>query len=106
MRVSLLILYIVTIMLGGGTSDLYFRLDTILVKGLSPAKHTLNTYFQTLNTCYCMFFPELSTIVSFPKLMTIIKNTPFFPVLYFFAKLFYPPKQCMRIHCLVLNKQP
>ena len=48
-----------------------------------------------------VFFLNLS-IVSFPKLVNMTKNTPFFPILHVFCT----PKQCTRLHCLVLKNNP
>ena len=68
--------------MGGG--HLYFRLDIILVEGLS--KHTLNTYFSGMKIdpkyafLHAFSFMNLSVIMvmSFPKFVTMTKNTPFF----------------------------
>ena len=61
---------------GGG--HLYFRLDIILIKGLS--KHTLNTYFLgmkiDLNTHFCLHFLNFS-IMAFQKFVNMTKNIPF-----------------------------
>ena len=64
--------------LAGGA--LYFRLDIILVKGLS--KHTLNTYFSGMKTnpkyaFLLVIFLNLC-IMSFPKFVNMAKNIPFF----------------------------
>ena len=68
---------------------LYFRLDIILVKGLS--KHTLNTYFKgvKIDPKYMFLhavFLNLS-VMSFPKFVKMTKNTPFFSN---FAYVFAP----------------
>ena len=67
---------------------LYFRLDIILVKGLS--KHTLNTYFPGMKIDPKYAFLHVFFLIFrhlFPKFMTIAKNTPFFPILDVFAPL-------------------
>ena len=68
--------------------NLYFRLDIILVKGLS--KHTLNTYFsgKKIDPKYAFF---ACVFLNFPyvlsKIVNMTKNTPFFPFLHVFAPL-------------------
>ena len=77
---------------------LYFRLDIILVKGFS--KHTVNTYFSGMkeDPKYA-FLHALFLICSFCHYDQI--HTPFSN----FAR-FCTPKQCMRVHCLVLKNNP
>ena len=83
--------------LGGG--HLYFRLDIILIKGLS--KHILNMYFfryenrpyiHVFSYFFFWIFLNLS-IKSFPKFVNMTKNTPFFQF-------------CTYIKCLVLKNNP
>ena len=89
--------------------DLYFRLDIILVKGLS--KHTLNIYFSgmkidpkyTLLHAFFLICPSYRTVISFPKFVKMTKNTPFF---FNFARFKCTPKRCTRVHCLVLKSNP
>ena len=75
----------------GGGGHLYFRLDIILVKGLS--KHTLNTYFSGVKLypkyVFLQAFFLILSIMSFPKFVNtcMTKNTPFFPILHVFAPL-------------------
>ena len=87
-RLSLLWLWFLSNLKPGG-GHLYFRLDIILVKGLS--KHTLNMYFlgMKIDPKYAFlhaFFLNLSAMY-FPKLVNMTKNTPFFPILHVFAPL-------------------
>ena len=84
---------------GPGWRRLYFRLDIILIKGLS--KHTLNTYFSGMKIDpkyeFLHAFVFLS-VMSFPKFVNMTKNTPFFQ--------FCTPKRCSCVHCLVLKNNP
>ena len=86
---------------GGG--HLYFKLDIILVKGLS--KHTLNTYFSGMNInpkypCLHAFFSI--SVILFKKIANMTKNTPFSTNFVRFCIL----KRCARVHCLVLKNNP
>ena len=87
----------------GGGGHLYFRLDIILVKELS--KHTLSTYFSSMKIdpkyVFLHVFLNLS-VMFFPKLVKMAKNTPFFQILHVFA----PPKRYTPVHCLVLKNNP
>ena len=80
---------------------LYFRLDIILVKGLS--KHTLNTYFSRMKIdpkyAFLHAFFLICPVLSFPKFVNMTKNTPFFPILH----VFIPLNDVRRVHCLVLK---
>ena len=83
---------------GGG--HLHFRLDIILVKGLS--KHNLNMYFSgtKIDPKY-MFLHAFSLICpSFPfqNLSIWPKTHPFYH--------FCTSKRCTRVHCLVLKNNP
>ena len=65
---------------GGGGGTLHFRVDIILVKGLS--QHTLNTHFPGIKkdpkyTFLHAFFFLHFFIMSFPKCVTMAKKTPF-----------------------------
>ena len=82
---------------------LYFRLDIILVKGLS--KHTLNTYFPGmkidpkyafLHVFFLNFPPSFSKIYDHRQKHTLFSN---------FGR-FCTPKRCTRVHCLVLKNNP
>ena len=67
-------------------------------------KHTLlfsGMKINPINTCFACVFLNLSTM-SFPKFVNMTKNTPFFSN---FAR-FCSPKQCTRVHCLVLKNNP
>ena len=73
----------------GGGGHLYFRLDVILVKGLS--KHTLNTYFSSMKidpkySFLHAFFLNLC-VMSFPKFVNMTKTHLFFPISHVFAPL-------------------
>ena len=68
---------------------MYFRLDIILVKGLS--KQTLSTYFSgmKIDPKYAFlhaFFLNFSN-VSLPKFVNMTKNTPFSPILHVLVPL-------------------
>ena len=83
--------------------NLYFRLDIILVKGVS--KHTLNTYFsgKKIDPKYAFF---ACVFLNFPYVLSKMcqydqKHTPFS----IFAR-FCTPKRCKRVHCLVLKNNP
>ena len=88
---------------GGGT--LYFRVDIILIRGLS--KHTLSTYFPRMKIhpnymfLHVFFLLHLS-IMAFPKFVTNVTK-PFFPPVFAW---FCTPKQCTHIHRLVLKNNP
>ena len=47
------------------------------------------------------FFLNLP-VMSFPKFVYMTKNTPFFPILH----VFFTPKRCTLVHCLVLKNNP
>ena len=84
-----------------GWGHSYFRLDIILVKGLS--KRTRNIYFSgmKIDPKYLFlhaFFCNLC-VMSFPKFVNMTKNIPFFPQ-------FYTHKQYTHVHCLVLKNNP
>ena len=68
---------------------LYFRLDIILVKGLT--KHTQNTYFSgmKIEPKYAFFhaFFLICTSCPYQNLSLWPKTHPFFPILYIFAPL-------------------
>ena len=89
---------------GGGGDHLYFKLDIILVKGLS--KHTLNTYFWGMKIdrkykflhAFFVIFPSCP----FQNLSIWPKTHLFFPN---FAH-FCTPKRCTRVQCLVLKNNP
>ena len=72
---------------GGG--HLYFRLDIILIKGLS--KHTLNTYFSGVKRDPKYAFLHVSFLICPPcpvkNLPLWPKTHPFFPTLHIFAPL-------------------
>ena len=74
---------------GGGVGDLYFRLDIILVKGLS--KHTLNTYFSGMKIdpkyAFLHMFFLICVSCSFQNLSIWPKTLLFFPILHIFAPL-------------------
>ena len=83
---------------------LYFRLDIILVKGLS--KHTLNTHFSGMEIdpkyTFLHDFSLICLLCSFQNLSLWQKNTPFFSN---FAH-FCTAKRCTHVHCLVLKDNP
>ena len=80
----------------GGGGDLYFRLDIILVKGLS--KQTLNTYFSGMKIDpKCTFF-LICPSCHFQNLSIWPKTHPFSN-----STRFCTPKQCTCVHCLVLK---
>ena len=86
--------------LGG---HLYFRLDIILVKGLS--KHTLNTYFSgmKIDPKYAFLHTLFLICPLWPfQICKYDQNTPLFSN---FAR-FCTPKRCTHIHCLVLKNNP
>ena len=74
---------------GPGYWFLYFRLDIILVKGLS--KHTLNTYFPGIKIdpkyvfLHAFFF--ICPSCPFQNLLLLPITHPFFPILHVFAPL-------------------
>ena len=70
--------------LGG---HLYFRLDIILVKGLS--KHTLNTYFSGMKIDPTRFWMRFSSFVHYvlSKIYQYDQNTPFFQILHVLVPL-------------------
>ena len=73
---------------GGGGEHLYFRLDIILVKGLS--KRTLNTYFSDvkIDPKYVFFayvFVNLCHVLS--KFVNMTENIPCFPNVHIFEPL-------------------
>ena len=86
---------------GGGGGHLYFRLDIILVEGLS--RHTLNMYFSCMKIdpkyaflhAFFLIFP----LRLFQNLSIWSKTQPFSS----FTR-FCIPEQCTHIHCLVLKK--
>ena len=73
--------------LQGPGGHLYFRLDIILVKGLS--KHTINTYFLGMKIdpkyAFLHAFFSICLPYTFQNLSIWPKNTPFFPILHVFA---------------------
>ena len=87
---------------GGG--HLYFRLDIILVKGLS--KHTLNTYFSGMKIDPKYAFLHAVFLICpscpFQNMSLWPKTYPFF----FNFPRFCTPKRCTRVHCLVLKNDP
>ena len=52
----------------------------------TPWTHIFQVWKWTQNTRFCMLYVKLS-IMSFPKFVTMTKNTPFFPILNVFAPL-------------------
>ena len=94
--------YLVSKIYRGG-AHLYFRLDIILIKGLS--KHTLNTYFSGMKIdpkypflqAFFLIFPSCP----FKNLSLWPKRHPFFQFC-----MFCTPKWCTLIHCLVLKNDP
>ena len=82
---------------------LYFRLNMILVKGLS--KHTLNTYFSGINIdrkyAFLNTFFLIGPSCPFQNLSIWPKHTLFSN----FAR-FCTPKRCTCVHCLVLKNNP
>ena len=84
----------------GGGGHLYFRLDIILVKGLS--KHTLNTHFSGMKIDpKFVFLHAFFLICPSCPFQNDQKHTLFSN----FAR-FCTPKRCTRIHCLVLKNNP
>ena len=84
---------------GGG---LYFRLDIILIKGIS--KHTLNMYFSGLKIDPKYTFLHVFFLIcpSCP-----FQNLSIWPKTHLKKKKFAhicTPKRCTRVHCLVLKK--
>ena len=86
---------------GGG--DLHFRLDIILVKGLS--KHTLNTYFsgKKIDPKYAFF---ACVFLNFPYVLSKMCQYDQKHTLFSIFARFCPPKRCKRVHCLVLKNNP
>ena len=86
---------------GGG--HLYFKLDIILVIGLS--KHTLNTYFSgmKIDPKYVFLHVFLLICPSCP-----FQNLSIWPKTHPFSNFthFCTPKRCTRVHCLVLKNNP
>ena len=80
---------------------LYFRLEIIILKGLS--KHTLNTYFSGLKIDPKYVF--LHTFLLICPSCPFQKHTFFFFFFFNFAR-FCTPKRCTRVHCLVLKNNP
>ena len=74
-----------------GEGHLYFRLDIILVKGLS--KPTLNTHFMKIDPKYMFFL----FCPSCP-----FQNLSLWPKTHLFFQ-FCTPKRCTHVHCLVLK---
>ena len=80
-----------------------YRLDIILVKGLS--KHTLSTYFLGMKVCpkyaflhaFLFVHHVLSRICNHDQKHTLFSS---------FFQDFAPPKRCTRVHCLVLKNNP
>ena len=101
MTFNFFIIFILTIKPQG--HHLYFRLDIILVKGLS--RHTLNTYFSDMkiDPKYAFLHAFFLICLSYPfqNLSIWPKTHPFFQFC-----TFLHPKRCMHVHCLVLKNNP
>ena len=86
--------------LGG---HLYFRVDLILLKGLS--KHPKHIFSRHKNRpeirVFVCFFLNF-VVISFPKFVNMTKNTPVFSNFVCFCI----PKRCKHVHCLVLTNNP
>ena len=88
---------------GGGEGHLYFRLNIILIKGLT--KHTEHIFSgMKINPKYAFLhaFSLICPSCPFQNLPLWPKTHPFFPN---FAR-FCTPKWCTRVHCLVLKNNP
>ena len=87
---------------GVGGSHLYFRLDIILVKGLS--KHILITYFPGMKTNPKYEFMHVFFLIFrhlFSKIYDHHQKHTLFPLLHIFVPLNY-----IHAYCLVLENDP